>query len=105
MVQVVVLASVATNVIVWNGRSKVFTLAFVLAAVLSYIGSLFGIGFGLIDATLVAEVGGLVNSETTPTNPSTSVSPPYLRQSEVVVFWRDVTGYHCQEITMKRSHL
>lgn len=55
IIQILVLVSVATNVIVWSGRSGIFFLVYMSAAVLSYIGSLLGIGFGAIDATLVAE--------------------------------------------------
>ena len=55
MIQILVLVTVAANVIIWRGRSEVFSLVYILAAVFSYVGSLAGTGFGIIDVTVVAE--------------------------------------------------
>jgi O-antigen ligase len=56
LLQLLLLVLLATNVMVWQGSTYIFALAYVGAAVLSYSASLTGFGFGLIDTVQLQEL-------------------------------------------------
>ena len=53
--QIVVLAILSINVIVWHGNIRLFAWAYAGAAVVSYLVSLFDFGLLVVDASIVAE--------------------------------------------------
>lgn len=56
MLQIVILASLSINVMIWHGRTTIFALVYCASAALAYISSLAGIGFGVIDDSLLREM-------------------------------------------------
>jgi len=56
MLQIIVLMLLSINVMLWYGRTAIFALVFSCSAVLAYIASLAGFGFGIIDDSLLQEL-------------------------------------------------
>jgi O-antigen ligase len=55
IIQILILVFVATNVAVWSERVELFALTYMSVALLSYVASLAGFGFGIVDSSLVAD--------------------------------------------------
>jgi O-antigen ligase len=53
--QIIILAVLAINVMVWDGNMRLFAWAYVAAAVLSYLVSLFGFGLLVVDSSVVEQ--------------------------------------------------
>lgn len=56
MLQIVILVSLSINVMIWHGQTTTFALVYCASAVLAYIAALAGIGFGVIDESLLREM-------------------------------------------------
>jgi O-antigen ligase len=56
MLQIVILALLSANVMMWYGKVAIFSLVYFLSAVLAYIASLAGFGFGIIDESVLQEL-------------------------------------------------
>lgn len=56
MLQIIVLSLLSINVMIWYGRTAIFALLFFGSAVLAYVASLAGFGFGVIDESVLQEL-------------------------------------------------